>query len=256
MEKAKGSWPSNVTAHIVTPEEKNRLMQSGIAAKVETQVVNVPNQEVQAQMTDSDSDNDSIPGNFAIKIAKSLGLDFVWLTANQKKISLSDAQEIYKLQPDAICFDFNLLALEQEEQEANAHQNEEIETDDSYLNSDPVADPVADPVPVKEPVPQTQSHANPLELPLDERRQRAWGGTLSAPGMQVYIHPRGIVRVEVSGQVKVQKGIQNGIRVFRVERMVPITPDVTYRKPNIPLPPEKIEIPKPTENVEFDDTEF
>jgi hypothetical protein len=239
MEKAKGNWPPYVTAQIITAEEKARIMgNTGIAAKIETTVVN----HMEANMNDYANDS-LITGISAIKIAKNLGVDFCWITGNKRKISLVDAQELLKLQPAAICFDFDLLEQEQEKEPEPAPE--------LAIESEPV--PALLPEFVEA---STKAPANPLELPLDERRQRAWGGTLSTPGMQVYIHPRGIVRIEVSGQVKVQKGIQNGVRVFRVERMVPATPDHTtvYRTSN--KPPEKIDIPLPTTDVEFDNIEF
>lgn len=54
---------------------------------------------------------------------------------------------------------------------------------------------------------------------ITETERRAWGGTLSTPGMQVYIHPKGIARVDVQGRVRLHTGIKGNVRTFRIQAM-------------------------------------
>lgn len=61
--------------------------------------------------------------------------------------------------------------------------------------------------------PQTVAHT------ITETERRAWGGTLSTPNMQVYIHPHGIARVDVQGKVKLQTGIVGNVRTFRIQAL-------------------------------------
>lgn len=57
------------------------------------------------------------------------------------------------------------------------------------------------------------------ERRVSEVERRAWGGTLSAPGIQVYMHPNGIARVDVEGPVRIQKGLAGSVRTLRIQRL-------------------------------------
>lgn len=104
-------------------------------------------------------------------------------------------------------------------------------------------------------------HTNRKELPLEERRMFAWGGTLSSPGVQVYMHPSGIVRVDIDGKVKLQTGVNGNIRVVRIARVEPQSPvsNVTqspnpatiYRQKQ-----ERIPIPQPPKAKLDEGSEF
>lgn len=54
---------------------------------------------------------------------------------------------------------------------------------------------------------------------ITETERRAWGGTFSTPGIQVYFHPQGITRVDVEGRVKLQTGIVGNVRTFRIQAL-------------------------------------
>lgn len=61
--------------------------------------------------------------------------------------------------------------------------------------------------------PQVSAHT------ITETERRAWGGTFSTPGIQVYFHPNGITRVDVQGKVKLQTGIVGNVRTFRIQAL-------------------------------------
>ena len=71
-------------------------------------------------------------------------------------------------------------------------------------------------------------------LTAEQRRvpdtsRRAWGGTLSAPGIQVYMHPKGIARVDVEGRVRIQKGQSGNVRTIRIQALEQQKPGGTVR---------------------------
>jgi len=271
MEKAIGKWPSIVSAHYVTPEEKARLMAAsgGMAAQVSSQIIpNSPKEE--SKMEPSKEESLNVTGIAAIKVAKNLGIEFVWRTKDKTVISLEEAEKIILLSPvdnSDIYFDFDMfdeiMALQKEQvmdleqyplyQETETVEN--VSIPQQLSSSQVIHSPIA-----KSPI----VRQDPLTLPIEQRRERAWGGTLSAPGIQVYIHPKGVVRVEVVGTVRLQKAIQGNLRVFRVERVIPNTPrtntapsqnpQVRYQQnqsDKIPIP-----IPTPTTEIDFDNIEF
>lgn len=103
---------------------------------------------------------------------------------------------------------------------------------------------------------------------ITETERRAWGGTFSTPGIQVYFHPNGITRVDVQGKVKLQTGIVGNVRTFRIQALELPTGGVvrnisrtTVTGPRAPAQPpksktrqmqERIPIPVPPK-VDLDD---
>lgn len=300
--EAVGAWPSNVKAEYITPEERaSRLAQSppgGVlqvggqqrTGAITSRIINAPRSKEDEQAQDTTNE---LVGLGAIIAARKFGLEFVWSTKTKQKITLESAEQLCKKNPGLIYFDFDALA-ELAQPEVGAVEEEEI------TEETPVETPVVEngdeivEVPYIPPTAQqtqdelTRSLAAELAGLTDEVEdiseqttghilsdveKRAWGGTLSTPGVQVYIHPNGIVRVDVQGRVRVQKGIQGNTRILRIQRLE--TPpggqvrNVTNRtvsasatrSPNPQtfnrnIQADKIPIPVPTPSKLEDETDF
>lgn len=292
---ADGRWPSNVKAVILTPEEKQLMVAGQIAAPTAPGTITVqhviknpvrsvspepPTPEQHAQ----EQNLTEVVGRAALITARKFNLPYVWRTDNKQPISLDDAEELIRKNPGFVYFDFDQL-----ETLANA-ETEEIGA--TLSESDPlpgvseVSEAIEMPVEYSgagAPLPEhglPTFDQGPIPLPpqpavvpnqhmVTEREQRAWGGVLTSPGQQVYVHPSGIIRVEVEGPIKLQKGMVGNTRVLRITRATPKPAPIVKAQPIQPATTartsaqvvyqqqnEKIPIPEPKQVEAFDESDF
>jgi hypothetical protein len=294
MKKAPGKHPDHVTAHIITAEEKKRMLgNQANQGNIQTQII-PGGLRSQSDVTiktvapktqpESDSINDTqedilITGKAAIKVAKNVGSDHVWVLETGEAVSLQDAQEL----GEAVYFDFEVFDAETENESDEDEIGEYLEPDEDevneILNHDSVTEiPLEEseailardqliPEPPRETVrpPRTvaqtmqedyeptaaEKAGNKLatqyfekgikntrlnEMSPEQRRELSWGAVLSAPGLQVYMHPAGIVRVNLDGKIRIQKAIEGNVRVLRLTRLdrtVPKSNIVPSQNPNV-----------------------
>lgn len=304
-QNADGHWPPNVSAVIISKEEKDaRLAQappggspivSNVGAQVqgvpgaahatiETKYIipNQPNYEVQNMPTPGQSqqpnqtqaDTDDFYGAQAIKLSQKMGVDIVWKTSDKTPIDLQTAKQLIATEgQNSVYFDFELL-------EDLPDPDDEIVTDEDDIENAIMAEGPTEvgsmqPNESLNPPQNVQPQAAPAQTtfqppvqqePVSERERLAWGGVLSTPGQTVYFRPD-VIRVEVEGNVKVQKGIQGNVRMMRITRTTPQgpvqlanaihtnvqpplakspNPATVYRKANPAFPAtDKVPIPKP-----------
>lgn len=267
-EPANGHWPPNVTAKIITKEEKEALLRASQPAVVSTPgavtstIISAPiqqtttpsetNQPMEFDEEQIQETSNYVVGRAALKVARQLGLDHVWSTETKKPISILAAETLARKNPGFVYFDFDAMA---EENEARGRRQsvgeldqteytgdgddlgdeiEEAEAEIDDLDDDGLDDELLPPEalpPVETFVPQSQPIGH-----ITEREIRAFGGTLSYPGIQVYVHPNGITRVEVEGPIKLQKAVNGNTRILRMQRVTvqqniarPIPSNVTRR---------------------------
>lgn len=271
MEKAPGIHPKHVTAHIITPEEKKRILgrdatvetqiyPGGLKQNSDVQVSSVNKEEVSGNPPQQESDDEKlITGIAAIKVAMNVGSDHVWLLKTGEAVSLEQAKQL----GDAVYFDFEVFDAEvddEDEDEVGEYLEpgeEEVEEILSQGGIEPVPLEESEAllvrnqnIPIPPPLQQgaedkkleltpAQKTGNKLttsyfengikntrlnELPVDQRREMSWGAVLSAPGLQVYMHPRGIVRVNLDGKIRIQKAIEGNVRVLRLTRLEQVSP--------------------------------
>lgn len=294
-EPAKGNHPKGVSAVILTPEEaqakkdeiarqQQAIAGSGPTAEVNAteatipavqhpapgitvtqhipnKAVQVPSKSIPVESTQPETESNLVFGKIAIHMAKKLELPYVWNLEGQP-IDIEVAEEMILSAPNSVVFDIDRLMevseeIEDEQEELDITQEDGIDPFNATL-PEPDELAIAD---EQQPIPEPPVQEVKTEHVITEREKRAWGGTLSSPGMQVYIHPKGIIRAQVEGPVLVQKGIQGNVRTFRITKKVtvgstaqnvpaqPVTPpqtrspnpNVTYSMKN----PEKIKVPIP-----------
>jgi hypothetical protein len=256
---AGGKHPPNVTAVIITEEERQQKLAeappgaggfSGPGATVTShQIPNVIDDQSQAM-------SDQLVGRAALICARKLGVPYVWSTSSHKKITLESAEVLCKKNPGLIYFDFDALEdivgeidnekkateeieyIEEDEQitaeedESIADLNDlaimteleantELESADDPLAEEPQRLTRSEQIQKvkREALIETATDPKVSSHTITETERRAWGGTLSTPGMQVYIHPNGIARVDVQGRVKLQTGISGNVRIFRIQAL-------------------------------------
>jgi len=193
---------------------------------------------------------DQVVGRAAISCARQLGLDFVRSTQTKKKITLDSAEQVCRKNPGLIYFNFDDLE-EIEDDPPDETIDEDLDPTaqaepgliSSLLSSEETPEAEAEPeeVEYEDPKPrrltreqkiaqalQTAAEQEPeyddrseYERRVPESSRRAWGGTLSTPGIQVYIRPQGVVRVDVTGRVRLQKGISGNVRTMRIQALEP-----------------------------------
>ncbi len=322
--EADGYWPPNVTAHIITPEEKQaRLAQAPPGGQVTAAMVgdrstgtptttitrhvvtagaqNMPQQQSQPSKTlqqQPTSAQQSIPsqpaqtpaqtpaqppvkqksaafyGQQAITLARELSVDVLWRAADKIPIPIEEAESLLVTHgPQSVLFDFALL------QELPEEEEDELDENDAYMAELPQPPAAAThpiyPDAAKSPgtarVPQpTTAVSPPVEVPerdpaTETRERLAWGGVLSTSGQTVYFRPN-VIRIEVEGPVRVQKGQQGNVRMMRISRATPqgtaqlataiqtpvkpplarsANPPVTYRQTQGAVEPDKVRVPRP-----------
>lgn len=277
---AQGKWPSNVTAQIITKEEKE-AMQAGL--NLPAPIPGQPAISVAEQHAQEKELNEVI-GRAALITAYKFGLNHVWLTATKNPIALDDAESLVRKDPGLVYFDFDRLEDELAAAKRVESANEpsvsetviepELQPDviDELAFSGLVEPPKLSPEPEALPLPPNpirEAELSPNLHTVTERERRAWGGVLTSPGQQVYVHPSGIVRVEIEGPITLQKAIVGETRILRITRIsVQPTPTpkavstspqktVSYRQLQAPKPRnEKIPIPEPKQVTGFDESEF
>lgn len=265
-EPATGNWPANVSAVIITKEEKAaQLAQAPPGGQSVVQSVqhhpngapyadisvrnvvpnvlttpkpagtkmpeNQPNLESKTEIVE---DAEVFYGKQALILAKQIDVPVVWKTADRSPIDIATATKMLSEHGErSICFDFELLATLPEE---------EISDEDPYMAippnpiaSQPVSSPILPPAAIQVPpgFPRPdQSSANlvpqqgiaqdqPID-PITDRERLAFGNVLTTPGQTVYVRPN-VIRVEVEGNVKVQKGRTGNVRMMRITRLDPVS---------------------------------
>jgi len=235
---AGGKHPPNVSAVIISEEERQQKLAeappgsggiSGPGATVTSH--QIPN------LIEEQTNIDQLVGRAALICARKLGLPYVWATSNHKKITLESAEVLCKKNPGLIYFDFDGLeeivsepqyyedSEEPVAEEPVADLNDpailaELE-EEAELFVDPDKEMRADQIQkaAREALNETVNDPRVSAHTITDTEKRAWGGTLSTPGMQVYIHPNGIARVDVQGRVKLQTGISGNVRIFRIQAL-------------------------------------
>jgi hypothetical protein len=252
---AGGKHPPNVTAVIISEDERRAKLAeappggggTGPGATVSTHYVPSVDEQHAQEMADQ------LVGRAALLCAKKLGVPYVWSTQTKKKITIESAETLCRKHPGLVYFDFDALEeiaanLENEEAQLKAEDESALEGD-PYIEQDEerIAD-IADPAVMaeleataeleidpdkevsdderlararEEAIQETALDQTPPAHVISETERRAWGATLSTPGMQVYIHPHGITRVDVQGRVKLQTGKQGNVRMFRIQALEP-----------------------------------
>ena len=172
-------------------------------------------------------------GRAAIISAQKYGLNFVWNLKTKERIPLEEALEIIRRNPGLVYFDFEafgdlVLNPSDEPVVKNWVSNPSIPRE----SSDIVADDVTDDLP-----PQRPEQSTPMSTQKPEGTT-TWGGMLTSPGQQVYIHPSGIIRIEIEGPIRIQRGKSQNIRVLKITR---ITRQVTVARPPEPRRVEEID---------------
>lgn len=311
-QQASGNWPANVTAVIITKEEKEAqlaqappggtpIAQQAVqqhpqgapyanvtVRNVTPNVLTTPN-PAGAQMTNDiptqppkapetgaqqpiEEDSEVFYGKQALTLARQMGVPCLWKTDDRTPVDLTTATQMIATDgSQSVCFDFEALAELPDEDD-----NEEVLTEDPYMAvpTPPVEMVPGAPIPPGMPVPTPQG---PLAVqqnvvqgkqhvdPISERERMAFGNVLTTPGQTVYMRPN-VIRVEVEGNVKVQKGIKGNVRMMRITRLDPVhgnvqlanatrttvqapnvqspNPSVTYRKAQPPVA-DKVVVPKP-----------
>lgn len=305
-EPAKGNHPKGVSAVILTPEEaqakrdeiarqQQAIAGSGPTAELNAteatipavqhpapgitvtqhipkKAVPVPSKSIPVESTQFETDSNLVFGKTAIHMAKKLELPYVWNLDGQP-IDIDVAEEMILSAPNSVVFDIDRLMevseeIEDEQDESDITQEEGIDPFNATL-PEPDELAIAD---EQQPIPEPPVQEVKTEHVITEREKRAWGGTLSSPDMQVYMHPKGIVRVQVEGPVVIQKGIQGSVRTFRITKKVTVgstakvaqsqpvqpptvrspNPSVTYSMKN----PEKIKVPIPKPFEPEDEEEY
>lgn len=311
---AEGSWPANVSAVIVTPEEKESLGAPSAKISVKHVKKSPPSPQVGIEEQIQDAILDRVIGRAAIITSRKFGLNYVWRVDNSEKIAIAEAEQLIKKNPGFVYFDFDAFTEETpDETETNDEvidaippipndseldEDDEldepaIEADDDALeiDADKLTDEPLEPnafaelPPLPLPPVETEKAQGPIAGPIaeaqaapnrhivTEREKRAWGGVLTSPGQQVYVHPSGVIRVEVDGPILLQKGRAGETRVLRISRLKPttnlssvnqqpVTPattaqqpaSVTYRK--VQSQSGKVPIPRPKQIEDFEDSDF
>lgn len=304
---AKGKWPPNVSAVIITEDERQaRLAQAppgreGIPQSASTVVVQgaqpvtgAPHATIQKKfiqpniganpMTQENNSqsSDVFYGSHAILLANKMGVDCVWKTADKQPVDLLTAQTLIDSQGDqSVYFDFDLAAAlpdpDENDEDLDAAIMAELPTPDQLQT------PIQPPDIIQQIIPPQQKQAPVHVDPVSEREKLAWGGVLSTPGQTVYFR-QGVIRIEVEGNVKVQKGQQGNVRMMRITRTDPggqpvqlakaiqthvqpplaqsPNPAVVYRKTQpvekVPIPRPQVKIPKTEEEAseKFEEFEF
>lgn len=263
MKKADGKHPDHVTAHIITPDEKKRMLgASGSQATIETRII-APEQAPKSDVQVENLSDKRVTGVAVIKVAMNVDCDHVWLIENGMQVSLEQA----KKNPNAVYFDFERFdeeveldddtdttgdideemvreiqdEVEKEYQEPTAEEEQAILSQGGII---PMEEQDFGPQEIKPIPPPTlnvdddphtpaQKTGNDLvtsyidketkleRLSPDERRKLSWGGVFSAPGLQVYIQPAGVVRIDLDGKIKIQKAIKGETRILRITRLEP-----------------------------------
>ena len=309
-EQATGNWPANVSAVIITKEEKAAQL---AAAPPGGQPVGVPQAHPQgapyadvtvrqvvpnvlttpkpagANMTNDkptqppkapqqpesqpvEEESEIFYGKQALTLARQMGVPFVWKTEDRQPVDLATAAQMIGSQgSQSVCFDFEALAALPDPDD----EPDELATADPYM-AVPVppaevvpgaAVPPGMPVPtesgqmvVQQNVVQGRQHVDPVS----EREKMAFGNVLTTPGQTVYMRPN-VIRVEVEGAVRVQKGQFGNVRMMRITRLDPVTGNVqlanairtNVQPPNVPSPnpqatyrtsqpePDKVTVPRP-----------
>lgn len=279
---AQGKWPSNVTAQIITKEEKE-AMQAGLNLPAP-----IPGQSAipLAEQIAQEKSLTEVIGRAALITAHKFGINHVWLTGTKNPIALDDAENLIRKDPGLVYFDFDRLedeiaaattvisADEPTVPETSIESELQPEVIDELAFSGLVEPPKLSPEPAALPLPLPPNPIRDAELTpnlhtVTERERRAWGGVLTSPGQQVYVHPTGIVRVEIEGPITLQKAIVGQTRILRITRLSvqpPPTPKavstspqktVSYRQLQAPQTKnEKIPIPEPKQVTDFDESEF
>ncbi len=289
---AQGTWPANVSAVIITPEEKQAQLaqappgmqgqpiatsqpihpQGAPYATIQTRnvtpyklttpnqagaIMTNPNQPQQPQQpqaptpqvapaptpapspapqVEQPADVNAITEVFyglqAIALANQMGVSCVWKTEDRTPIDLQTARLMIAQRGNtSVYFDFEQLADIPDEDET------EVVGEDPYMAAPQSAAEVPLPPAQSAPVPTARDLAfrSPVMNaerrpetglqreqkthidPVSDRERMAWGGVLSTPGQTVYVRPN-VIRVEVEGNVKVQKGIKGNVRMMRITR--------------------------------------
>jgi hypothetical protein len=347
--EAQGHWPSNVSAVIITPEEKQEhlakappqqpiqspqqppvaqqggppvvtylgvqpqnqpIVSAGAQAvpgapyaTIQTKYVipnritnpmgqNMTTEEPSQPVETEETETEEIFGRQAILIAKRMGVDVVWKSDDKTPIDLETAQQLIAASgPTAVYFDFDAVA------EIPDPDDETDDPEAAYMATLPTNPPpdghrmthkelIQQSQPSPEMIPEPPSEIgvyNPQagviqkqqpNDPVSEREKLAWGGVLSTPGQTVYFRPN-VIRVEVEGNVKVQKGIKGNVRMMRITRTTPQgtvqlahatqtqvqaplsrspNPTVSYRTANpeadkIPVPKPQVPVPDVNEST-------
>lgn len=272
---AKGNWPKNVKAEILSPDEaaakrkeiahqQDNIGSEGPKADISSTSAEIPDiqhpapgitvtqtkphQSVQTPETSLESsesisnEDDLVYGKAALKMARRLSLPFVWdLEGNP--IDLEHAEMMIEKGSKSIVFDIDRLLEVSEEIEDEQNIQEIVQND----YSDPYMNELSEIIPhalesgmISSDIPEPP----PVGHHITEREKRAFGGTLSSPGMQVYLHPQGIIRADVEGPVIVQKGIQGNVRTFRITRKVTVGPTAKPAQAR-PVNPPQTRAPNP-----------
>lgn len=250
-----GKWPGNVSVEYISPEEREqRIAQAppGGGATVPqapgtitTKQYN-PNQPNYAEEHAQEM-SEQLVGRAAIVAARQLGLPFVRSTQSKKRITIESAETICRQNPGLVYFDFD--DIEEHEQEVAATEEPEAmpvvadnESSPEGLEFSPedIAEAEDEEIEYQPPTPQRLTREQKIALArhaaeteqaevfdnrseeekrVSETSRRAWGATLSTPGIQVYMHPKGIVRVDVEGPLRIQKGRAGDVRVMRIQRI-------------------------------------
>jgi hypothetical protein len=296
---ADGRWPSNVKAVILTPEEK-QLMAAGqnpapappgtitVQHVIKNPVPSVAPEPPMPEQHAQEQNMTEVVGRAALITARKFNLPYVWRTDNKQPILLDEAEEVIRRNPGFVYFDFDQLESLVDIAYLETSDNAETEESVAALSeSDPLPGvsefTEATEMPVVKPLSEQglpMLDQGPIPLPpqpavvlnhhmVTEREQRAWGGVLTSPGQQVYVHPSGIIRVEVDGPIKLQKGMVGNTRILRITRATPKPVPIVKAQPIQPATTartsaqvvyqqqnEKIPIPVPKQVEAFDESEF
>lgn len=304
-QQASGNWPANVSAVIITKEEKEaqlaqappggqpiaqtQVQQHPIGApyanvqvrNVTPNVLTTPNPAGVKMTNDTPTQPPAAPepaaeeseifyGKQALILARQMGVPVIWKTEDRAPVDLATAAQMIAANgSQSVCFDFEKLAELPEEDEPD-----ELAADPYMaVPTPPVEMPAGAQVPPGYPVP-TQPGQSAIQQnvvqgkqhidPISERERMAFGNVLTTPGQTVYMRPN-VIRVEVEGNVRVQKGIKGNVRMMRITRLDPVHGDVqlanairtNVQPPNVqsPNPPviyrkaqpvaDKVTVPKP-----------
>lgn len=235
-----------------------------------------PIQPEQPQPTEQPTeDTEVFYGRQALVLAKQLSVDVVWKTETGEPVDIETAKALIASQgPNAVFFDFEALATLPEVQD---EIETAVEQTDPYMAQLPLP---PDETLAGQQVPpgmMQSSQSVPGQQyvdPISDRERMAFGNVLTTPGQTVYIRPN-VIRVEVEGNVRVQKGRQGNVRMMRIVRLDPSgservadafrttvqapmvrspNPAVTYRQSQavmqdrVPVPKPKVPVPNVNKN--------
>jgi hypothetical protein len=171
-------------------------------------------------------------GRAAIISAQKYGLNFVWNLKTKERIPLEEALEIIRRNPGLVYFDFEafgdlVLNPSDEPVVKNLVTKPATKPESTAIEADSMPDDLERP-----------EQSTPISSTQKPDGTTTWGGMLTSPGQQVYIHPSGIIRIEIEGPIRIQRGKSQNIRVLKITR---ITRQVTVARPPEPRRVEEID---------------